>query len=126
MCDLSRQEFMSLYQLLNVDTRLIERGESFYNSYLPVVVEDLLQKKIASTHEGAVLVLESNLSELKKNSSASIASTIMTEGGEGGANLSDKPRVAKEKSTAHSAMMIRKSDGAYLYGTTDIAAIYHR
>jgi arginyl-tRNA synthetase len=86
-----------------------------------MVVDDLLTKKIASTHEGAVLIYESTLSDLQKKTTP-----------EGGVNLRQKPlsaqsKVEKEKSsTAHSALMIRKSDGAYLYGTTDIAAIYHR
>lgn len=39
LCEQSRTQFQEIYDLL--DVKLIERGESFYNSLLPVVVEDL-------------------------------------------------------------------------------------
>jgi arginyl-tRNA synthetase len=39
LCEQSRREFQVIYDLL--DVHLIERGESFYNSLLPGVVEDL-------------------------------------------------------------------------------------
>lgn len=39
LCEQSRQEFQKIYDLL--DVKLIERGESFYNRLLPVVVEEL-------------------------------------------------------------------------------------
>lgn len=106
MCDISRREFLSVYQLLGIDQRLIERGESFYNSYLSGIVQDMLAKNIASKHEDAVLIFESKLSgkstEPSKNSKDS-----------------------KDK-VSHSALMIQKSDGGFLYGTTDLAAVYHR
>ncbi len=39
LCEQSRREFQVIYDLLNV--KLTERGESFYNPFLPSVVEDL-------------------------------------------------------------------------------------
>ncbi|MFZ9740027.1 MAG: arginine--tRNA ligase, partial [Prochlorotrichaceae cyanobacterium] len=39
LCDQSRREFQTLYDRLGID--LEERGESFYNPFLPAVVEDL-------------------------------------------------------------------------------------
>lgn len=106
MCDISRREFLSVYQLLGIDQRLLERGESYYNSYLPGIVRDLVEKNIASKHDDAVLIYESNLSEYNQTSNTKSKST--------------------KESGSHSALMIQKSDGAYLYGTTDLAAVYHR
>lgn len=39
LCEQSRTQFQEIYDLL--DVKLIERGESFYNPLLPVVVEEL-------------------------------------------------------------------------------------
>ncbi|MGA0200506.1 MAG: arginine--tRNA ligase, partial [Prochlorotrichaceae cyanobacterium] len=39
LCDQSRREFQTLYDRLGIDLK--ERGESFYNPFLPAVVEDL-------------------------------------------------------------------------------------
>jgi len=39
LCEQSRREFQVIYDWL--DVKLIERGESFYNSFLPAIVEDL-------------------------------------------------------------------------------------
>jgi len=63
-------------------------GESFYESMLPDVVEDLRRKGIARDSEGAVAVFFEN-----------------------------------EKYTP---FLIRKSDGAFLYPTTDLATIRYR
>lgn len=121
MCHISRREFLSIYELLKVDSRLMERGESFYNPYLSQVVKDLIEKRIASTHDGAVLIYESNLSEM-------ITARMVGVRTENGSEKKVGKEITKDKkeSSAHSALMIQKSDGAYLYGTTDIAAVYHR
>ena len=72
-------------------------GESFYQPMLGDVVEDLLQRKIAVETEGAV--------------------GIFFEGNR------DRPE-GEGRNTV--PMLIRKSDGAYLYGTTDLAAAEYR
>jgi arginyl-tRNA synthetase len=137
MCHLSRREFRSIYDLLKVDSRLLERGESFYNSSLSEVVRDLIEKKIASTHDGAVLIFESNLSELKAarrqgQQPEGYGQQQQEHGAEDGLKKkTSQQKKSKDKtdstsSSSHSALMIQKSDGAYLYGTTDIAAVYHR
>lgn len=51
ICALSRQAFEEIYDLL--DVRLTERGESYYNSLLPVVVADLEKKGLVEISEGA-------------------------------------------------------------------------
>jgi arginyl-tRNA synthetase len=44
ICDVSRLEFETLYERLGVV--LEERGESFYNSRIPAVLEELISKKV--------------------------------------------------------------------------------
>jgi arginyl-tRNA synthetase len=51
LCDQSRREFQKIYDRL--DIRLSERGESFYNPYLPAVVADLEVTGLLVTDEGA-------------------------------------------------------------------------
>lgn len=54
ICDISREAFEQIYSLL--DVKLIERGESFYNKDLPVIVKDLEQKKLIEISGGAKCV----------------------------------------------------------------------
>jgi arginyl-tRNA synthetase len=61
--DLSLQEFERAYDLLDIHYD-IQRGESFYNSRLPGVVERLLKSGIAEISEGAVCVFFRDIPEL--------------------------------------------------------------
>lgn len=54
ICAISRKAFSEIYDLL--DVRLTERGESFYNPYLPEVVADLEQKGLITISDGAKCV----------------------------------------------------------------------
>ncbi len=54
LCDQSRREFQVIYDRLNV--RLTERGESFYNPYLPAVVADLRESGLLVESDGAQCV----------------------------------------------------------------------
>jgi len=54
ICEESRRRFKENYDAL--DVTLEEMGESFYNRFLPEVVEDLLRRGIARESEGAVCV----------------------------------------------------------------------
>ncbi len=51
ICDISRRAFDEIYSLL--DVQLIERGESFYNRYLPGIVTDLKERGLVVESEGA-------------------------------------------------------------------------
>lgn len=87
--DESRRHYHPVYERLNVQLRQEhERGESFYNPFLPDVVKELKEKGIAEESEGAVVVFVDG----------------------------------KEKSP----LIIQKSGGGYLYGTTDLAGIRYR
>lgn len=93
ICDLSRIEFQKIYDRL--DVKLTERGESFYNPFLPDVVKTLEEKGLAVKSEGAMVVyLEGD--QFK---------------GRDGNPL---------------PVIIQKSDGGFLYATTDLAAIRYR
>jgi len=54
ICEISRKALQEIYNLL--DVHLIERGESFYNPYLPKVVEDLEKKGLITISDGAKCV----------------------------------------------------------------------
>jgi arginyl-tRNA synthetase len=51
LCEQSRREFQKIYDRL--DIRLSERGESFYNPYLQVVVDDLRAAGLLVVDDGA-------------------------------------------------------------------------
>ena len=54
LCDQSRREFQKIYDRL--DIHLSERGESFYNPFLPAVIEGLKQAELLVTDDGAQCV----------------------------------------------------------------------
>ncbi|HYW20697.1 MAG TPA: arginine--tRNA ligase [Nodularia sp. (in: cyanobacteria)] len=54
LCEASRQEFKKIYDLLNVSVK--ERGESWYNTQLPLVVEDLAKSGLLVENQGAKVV----------------------------------------------------------------------
>lgn len=54
LCDQSRREFQAIYDLL--DIKLTERGESFYNPFLPAVVADLERLGLLTEDQGAKCV----------------------------------------------------------------------
>ncbi len=54
ICDISRVAFEEIYSLL--DIKLIERGESFYNDDLPLIVKDLEKKGLIEISGGAKCV----------------------------------------------------------------------
>ncbi len=83
-----------LYNLLNIKlTRKDVRGEASYRRFLPKVVNELLNNKIAEYSYGAVCVF---------------------------------PKGFKNKEGKPLPFIIQKSDGAYLYATTDLAALQFR
>ncbi|MCL2931740.1 MAG: arginine--tRNA ligase [Trichodesmium sp. MAG_R03] len=54
LCNQSRREFQVIYDLL--DIKLNERGESFYNSMLPGIVEELKKLGLLEENDGAQCV----------------------------------------------------------------------
>ncbi|CAH9130740.1 unnamed protein product [Cuscuta epithymum] len=54
ICNISRKEFDKVYQRLGV--QLEEKGESFYNPYIPRVIEELTQKGLVKESEGARVI----------------------------------------------------------------------
>ena len=84
---ISLAEFESVYSRLNVKFDM-QRGESYYNSILSQVVDELKQKKICHESEGAQVVFF---------------------------NEDKLPPIP-----------VQKSDGSFLYSTTDIATIKTR
>ena len=60
LCEQSRREFQQIYDRL--DIRLVERGESFYNSYLQKVVDDLSAATLLVTDDCARCVFLEGMS----------------------------------------------------------------
>ncbi|XP_068651959.1 arginine--tRNA ligase, cytoplasmic-like isoform X2 [Aristolochia californica] len=54
ICEISRQEFDQVYRRLGV--KLEEKGESFYNPYIPGVLEELTSKGLIEESEGARVI----------------------------------------------------------------------
>ncbi len=51
ICSISRQAYQEIYDLLDIE--LVERGESFYNPWLPGMIEFLENKNLISVSDGA-------------------------------------------------------------------------
>jgi arginyl-tRNA synthetase len=79
-------------------------GESFYNDALAPLVEDLLAKKIAVISDGAACVFSDG--------------TLKPE--------HDPFLINRNGEWAPTPCLVRKSDGGYLYSTTDLATVDHR
>ena len=92
ICETSRQEFRQIYDMLEVQG-LEERGESFYNQFLPGLVAELEAAGHAVVSEGALCLFPPGYS-----------------------NVDGSPL----------PLIVRKSDGGFLYATTDLAAVRHR
>jgi arginyl-tRNA synthetase len=54
ICEISRQGYLRVYERLGI--RLEEKGESFYNPYIPGVLEELNQKGLIEESEGARVI----------------------------------------------------------------------
>lgn len=54
ICAISQKAYQEIYDLL--DIKLIDRGESFYNPFLPEIIEHLAQQGVLGESEGAKVV----------------------------------------------------------------------
>lgn len=85
--EISRKSYESIYERLNIHG-LIECGESFYQPFIPDVIQELEEKGILIEEDGR--------------------------------------KIIKIKQFPEVPLTIVKSDGAYTYDTTDIAALKYR
>ena len=101
---LSKADIQRIYERLDIhfDYTL---GESFYNNLLPLVVREMKEKGIARESEGAIAVFSDQTLPPKHD-----PFLVVEKGG----------------ATKDAPFIIQKSDGAYLYGTTDLATIKYR
>lgn len=53
---ISRKDFEDIYKMLDIS--LTERGESYYNDVIPIVLNDLVNKNIAIESDGALCIFE--------------------------------------------------------------------
>lgn len=101
--DLSQDQFDRIYSLLGISFD-VTLGESFYNPRLPGLVDELLEKGVASESDGAVVIFSDHKSEPKNDP------FLVNRDGE----WSDFPAI------------VRKRDGAATYATTDLATLEYR
>jgi len=103
--DESRNHYMPVYRRLGVSlTQADERGESFYNDRLPALVGELEKQSGAP----GMFVIESD---------GALCVFLQTHAGE---------PLFKNPDGDPFPLIVRKSDGAFLYATTDLAAIKFR
>jgi len=113
ICQRSREAFRQIYRRLNVLlTDEDARGESFYNDQLPNVVEEL--RRVLSPP--ASRVRHGVRVEFRIDQGAACL-FFYDESGEPCFRAPDGDELP---------MIIQKSDGAYLYATTDLAALRYR
>jgi len=101
--ELSQQQLDAIYAQLGVsfDETL---GESFYNTRLTGLVDELLLKGVARESEGAIGVFS-----------------------DGGVEPKDDPfLMSRDGEWVDFPSLVRKSDGAALYATTDLATLEYR
>ena len=92
ICGASRVEFQKIYDMLGIED-LEERGESYYNSLMPGILQLLEDKNLLVDSDGASCVFLP-----------------------GYTNRDGTPQ----------PLIMRKSDGGFLYATSDMAALCHR
>ncbi|MEL6469589.1 MAG: arginine--tRNA ligase, partial [Cyanobacteria bacterium J06623_4] len=56
VCQLSKRSYRKIYDLLNISEDIIDRGESFYNPFLPAVITDLKASGLLVEDDGAQCV----------------------------------------------------------------------
>ncbi|MGK0189671.1 MAG: arginyl-tRNA synthetase [Verrucomicrobiales bacterium] len=101
--DLSLNALANVYGLLDVNFDHF-LGESFYNDALAPLVKKLLADGIARESDGAICIFS-----------------------DGEKELGDDPfKIQKKDEWLDVPAMIQKSDGGFLYATTDLATIDHR
>ncbi|KAL3604454.1 hypothetical protein D5086_005313 [Populus alba] len=80
ICDISRREFDQVYQRLGV--HLEEKGESFYNPYIPGVIEALTNQGLVEESKGARVIFIEGINipliVVKSDGGYNYASTDMT------------------------------------------------
>jgi len=101
--DHSRREFDRIYRRLDVRFDLV-RGESFYNPKLPSLVENLERRNLARESDGALCIFSDGTLPPREDP------LLKQEDGEWRPN----------------PCLVRKTDGAFNYATTDIATILSR
>lgn len=97
ICDISRREFQLIYERLGI-TGLLERGESFYQDHMKIVVQDLNNRNLLIEDEGRKILWPNE--PKKKNE---IPLTVVKSDGGFTYDTSDlaaiKQRVEEEKGT---------------------------
>lgn len=129
--DESRNHYMPVYKRLGVSLRQEdERGESFYADRLPAVVAEMERDFGAAANASSAGTASPSPSEPRGLSPWSTLPRIRVEISDGALCVFHETPAGeplfKNPDGKPVPMIIRKSDGAYLYATTDLAALQFR
>jgi len=119
--DASRLEHSEIFEQLGI--QVAERPESMYTPALEAVVNELLDANIAEMSDGATCIFPLVDDAQQKK-----------EKGKGKGKENKKNKKKHKKGTQHKKdkqgdtppMLVRKTDGSWLYGTIDLAAVRQR
>ena len=101
--ELSQEQFDRIYARLGIEFD-VTLGESFYNGRLEPLVDDLVEAGVARSSEGAVAIFSDGKSEPKN----------------------DPYLINRDGQWTDARAIVRKSDGAATYATTDLATLEYR
>ena len=101
--ELSQEQFDRIYARLGIEFD-VTLGESFYNGRLEPLVDDLVEAGVARSSEGAVAIFSDGQSEPKN----------------------DPYLINRDGQWTDARAIVRKSDGAATYATTDLATLEYR
>lgn len=115
ICRASRTAFLETYRRLNVLLNDEDvRGESFYNDRLPDVVAEL--RRLFPSRDRAQPIPTAGFAEFREDDGAQCVFLYDAKG---------QPRYKGPDGDAL-PVIVQKKDGAYLYATTDLAALRYR
>ena len=118
--EVSRHEQNRIFSRLSVNVE--ERPESSYRHKLDEIVEELSSKGIATVSDGATCIFPANIGKSQEQTSdKEVARRPQIKKGRG-----KKLKEEKSEHKNHPPMIIKKSDGAFLYATVDLAAAKER
>lgn len=119
ICAASRSEFEALYVRLGVV--LEERGESFYNPFIPAVLDELAAKGVSVMSDGAQCIFPPGSSP-----SLSPAASPSSLSSSSASSPASAPPPPQQQPTGAPPLIVRKSDGGFSYASTDLAALWQR
>ena len=113
ICDVSRREFEKVYSRLGVV--LHEKGESYYNEYIPAVIHHCDELGLVTLKEN---VKQGDDQPEDEDGEVSAAPVVEKRG--------SAKVIFPPKSKHEHPLIVQKSDGGFGYDSTDVTAVWYR